>query len=68
MTDNLGDHGDADGSHGDHYCNCCLVMVGLVFDRVALCKICTVDNEGFCILMVPLEMSMAITMVMGEGH
>ena len=45
MADDLGDHGDGDGNHGDCGEGCSLVVVGLVFDRFALC---TVDNErGF---------------------
>ena len=49
MADDLGDHGDVgdlgDQNHGDCEENWSLVIVGLVFYRVALC---TVDNErGF---------------------
>ena len=49
MADDLGDHGDlgdlGDRNHGDCGEDWSLVIVGLVFGRVALCP---VDNErGF---------------------
>ena len=43
-------------------------MLGLVFDQAALCTVAPVDDEGFCILMVALKMSMASTIVIGRVH